>query len=122
MLGLIRTIKTAALSVSSASTQFMPDTQTIAKLAELTENFSPDVKQAAESLDKIVESMTKSYLVDTVYFELLVQTFKGVLNNSQSTHLQYFYMIIPALTINFVENPHSEGQALQEEGCWHVLH
>lgn len=104
MLGLIRTIKTAALSVSSASTQFMPDTQTITKLADLCENFSADVKQASENLDKIIESMTKSYSEDTNYFELLVMTFKGVLNNSQSTHLQYFYMIIPALTINYVEN------------------
>mmetsp|Transcript_10644 Transcript_10644/g.20610 ORF Transcript_10644/g.20610 Transcript_10644/m.20610 type:complete len:1014 (+) Transcript_10644:358-3399(+) len=104
MLGLIRTIKTAALSVSSASTQFMPDTQTITKLAELCENFSPDVKQATENLDKIVESMTKSYSEDTNYFELLVQTFKGVLNNSQATHLQYFYLIIPALSINYVES------------------
>ena len=96
-------IKTAGLNLTATRTQFIPNTQNIPKITELAEKYSDATKAAATSLDDIMESLTKNFTADTEYFSILVSTFQGVLNTSESTHLKLFYMIIPTLTISFVE-------------------
>ena len=103
-LGLIRMIKTAGLNLTATRTQFIPNTQNIPKITELAEKYSDATKAASQSLDDIMESLTKNFSADTEYFKILVDTFQGVLNNSEATHLKMFFMIIPTLTINFVES------------------
>ena len=103
-LGLIRMIKTAGLNLTATRTQFIPNTQNIPKIMELAEKYSDTSKSAATSLDDIMESLTKNFTADTEYFQILVSTFQGVLNTSEAAHLKLFYMIIPTLTISFVES------------------
>lgn len=38
------------------------------------------------------------------YYQLLVDVFAPVLRDSKNSHLKNFYLIIPPLTINFVEH------------------
>jgi WASH complex subunit 7 len=103
-LGIIRMIKAAALSLAAKTTQFIPDTQDIPSLADFTERYADKTRFSCETVDKVIQSQTKIFTEDTNYYKLLVQTFKGVLNNSESKHLEVFFMIIPALTINYVES------------------
>lgn len=103
-LGLIRMIKTAGLNLTATRTQFIPNTQNIPKLKESAEKYSEATKNATGSLDEIMESLTQNYTADTDYFQILVTTFQGVLNTSESSHLKLFHMIIPTLTISFVES------------------
>ena len=103
-LGLIRMIKTAGLNLTATRTQFIPNTQNIPKIMELAEKYSDTSKSAAALLDEIMESLTKNFSADTEYFQILVTTFQGVLNTSEAAHLKLFYMIIPTLTISFVES------------------
>lgn len=104
VLGLIRMIKTAGLNLTATKTQFIPNTQEIPKLSEFTHEYSEATETATKALDKIIESMTKNFTEETEYFPVLVKTFQGVLNNSETKQLKLFYLIIPALTISFVEN------------------
>lgn len=103
-LGLIRMIKTAGLNLTATRTQFIPNTQNIPKILELAEKYSDTTKAASQSLDEIMDSLTKNFSADTDYFQILVSTFQGVLNTSEAPHLKMFHMIIPTLTINFVES------------------
>jgi len=103
-LGLIRMIKTAGLNLTATKTQFIPNTQEIPEFTELAKEFSPSTDIATTVLDNIIASLTKNFTEDTEYFSILVKTFQGVLNNSEAKHLKYFYLIIPAATISFIEN------------------
>ncbi|OMJ84458.1 hypothetical protein SteCoe_14412 [Stentor coeruleus] len=103
-LGLIRMIKTAGLNLTATRTQFIPNTQNIPNITELAEKFSDGTKSAASSLEDIMESLTKNFTADTDYFKILVTTFQGVLNTNEASHLKLFYMIIPTLTISYVES------------------
>ena len=103
-IGLIRMIKTASLNLTSTKTQFIPDTQNVPNFLELANLYSDETKVSAQTLDKILESITKNFTEDTNYFMLLVKTFQGVLNNSETKHLNLFYMIIPTLTISYVDS------------------
>ena len=104
MLGLIRMIKSAGLRYAATISNFIPNTQDIKKFTEISEDYSSFTKDSSAVFDKIIESVTKNYTDDTDYFSLLVNTFKGVVGNSETKHLHNFYMIIPALTLNFADS------------------
>lgn len=102
-IALIRMIKFASLNLTWTATQFIPDTLNVEKFKEKAETFSPQTQEASETLDKVISSMTKAYTEETDYFGIIVKTFQGVLMNADSRQLKLFYMIVPSLTINFVE-------------------
>ena len=102
-IAIIRMMKFASLNLTWTSTQFIPDTLNVQQFKEKAEAFSEPTKEACETLDKVISSMTKAYTEETDYFGIIVKTFQGVLMNADSRQLKLFYMIVPALTINFVE-------------------
>jgi len=40
----------------------------------------------------------------TDFLRILVKNFEGVFDNSESNHLKLFYIIIPPLTLNYIEH------------------
>ncbi len=61
---------------------------------------------AAKVLDGVIGTLAKHFSEGSDYFKVLVHVFRNVVagaTGSSSEHLQLFHMIIPALTLNFVE-------------------
>jgi WASH complex subunit 7 len=66
-------------------------------------DLSPDTVEAAKNLDAVIGNLCKNFSDSVDYFKILVDVFRNELSTNKNTHLANFYMIIPALTVNFVE-------------------
>lgn len=58
---------------------------------------------AAEDLDEVFNMLKNNFSDSTDYIKIMVKVFSTI-NNKENKHLRLFYMIIPALTINYIEN------------------
>jgi WASH complex subunit 7 len=59
--------------------------------------------EACQELDDIFKSMEDSFTDRTDYLSVLVKSFRKIASK-ENKHLKQFYLIVPALTINYVEN------------------
>lgn len=103
-MGYVRMIRSGALHECTEATVYLP-------VIDGDLNFSKFCKEeslheltisAAEILENDINNLCKNYRIDTNYFRLLVNAFLS-LRHAENIHLQNFYMIVPPLTINFVE-------------------
>lgn len=67
------------------------------------ENLSTETLEAAQNLDKAVESLVKNFAEGTEYFKMLVDIFAKEFRSDKNSHLNNFYVMVPPLCINFVE-------------------
>ena len=64
---------------------------------------SEESAKAAANLDRVLANLQKNFSEGVDYFQLLVERFQAVLLRDENKYLRHFFMILPALTINFVE-------------------
>ena len=129
-MGYVRMIKAGGLHFLSNSIRFVPDLDDIPKFENLTVdeglNTIPETIEAAKTLDLVVENLSQNFTDSTEYFEvcmfilflkssrkkisisfwlqLLVNVFGKQLHDEKHPHLKNFYLIIPPLTINYVDH------------------
>lgn len=58
---------------------------------------------AASHLDELIKTLKSNFTERTDYLRLMVQTFDGMFDNADNKHLKLFHILMPALTINYVE-------------------
>jgi WASH complex subunit 7 len=58
---------------------------------------------AGTELDDIFKVLKNNFSDSTDYIKMLVKVFSQI-NNQENKHLRLFYLILPSLTINYVEN------------------
>ncbi|XP_058442766.1 WASH complex subunit 4 [Malaya genurostris] len=103
-MGYVRMIRSGALHECTEATVYLPvidGNLNFVKFAK-EESLNEETACAAEILENDINSLCKNYRIDTNYFRLLVNAFLS-LRHAENIHLHNFYMIIPPLTINFVE-------------------
>ena len=60
--------------------------------------------EIAKTLDATLENLANNFGNTNEYFNLLVQIFSNQLNDEKQSHLNNFYLILPALTVNYIEH------------------
>jgi len=105
-MGYIRMIRSGGLLYTSNAIKFVPDLQEIIKFEELVtkENLSPETVEAARNSDRIIGTLARNLKEGTDYFKMLVSVFVKSFRSPQNIHLKNFYIIVPSLTLNFVEH------------------
>jgi len=107
-IGYVRMIRSGGLLFTSNSIRFVPDLNNIRKVDELIQGeenvFSQDTLTCSKYLDDIIENLYRNFTEGTNYFAMLVEIFKKQYKNEKNVHLDNFYVIVPALTINFIEH------------------
>ncbi|KAB0801554.1 hypothetical protein PPYR_05908 [Photinus pyralis] len=105
-MGYIRMIRSGGRRCLADATCFIPDLKAISDLNKLLEheNLSEPSKKRIESFASSVNNLVENFEEATEYFKLLVKVFIPTLRNSQNVHLKNFYIIVPPLTVNFVEH------------------
>ena len=58
---------------------------------------------AALNLKISITNLSKDLVVRPDYFQLFLQAFNEIIHDSKNTHLKYFYISIPSLTILFID-------------------
>ncbi|XP_078343242.1 WASH complex subunit 4-like [Oculina patagonica] len=104
-MGYIRMIRSGGLHCCSNAIRFVPDLEDIVSFEELVteENLSEESQQASKNLDAAINDLAKNFAGATEYFKLLVDVFAPEFRDSKNMHLRNFYVIVPPLTLNFVE-------------------
>jgi len=59
---------------------------------------------ALRNLDLAIDCLARNFAEGTEYFKLLVAVFAEQFRNPENAHLKNFYVIIPPLTVNFVDH------------------
>ncbi|XP_042890150.1 WASH complex subunit 4-like [Penaeus japonicus] len=105
-MGYVRLVRSGGLHCSSKAARFIPDLQDVVSFVQLCEDasVSPETMRAAENLDAVISNLTRNFNQDTDYFKLLVDVFAPAMRDNKNSHLRNFYLIIPPLTVNFVEH------------------
>lgn len=104
-MGYIRMIRSGGIHACANAMRFVPDLDGILNLEDLTkeEELPTDTCQAGAILDSVLDNLTKNFADGTAYFKMLVDVFSKSLRGSKNQHLKNFFIIIPPLTLNFVE-------------------
>jgi WASH complex subunit 7 len=101
-LGYVRMVRSGGLQYVSKAIQFVPDLNNIPNFADPVEEskLSPQTGKAAQNLDVVLKDLSETGREGTDYFQILVQIFKPEFVHD---HLKNFYMMVPTLMLNFVE-------------------
>ncbi|KRW98285.1 hypothetical protein PPERSA_01723 [Pseudocohnilembus persalinus] len=105
-LGFIRLVRSASLNYCSQLLEYLPSSiNTEDTFTDMARNarFGDTTVQAAQQLDDVFEFITSSFGSRSDYIRIMVQTVQKKINVPENAHLQLFYLLIPALTINFVD-------------------
>lgn len=104
-MGYVRLIKSGGRRCLAEGTCFIPNLKNINVLDEVFENDQlPGLtKSASTELSKNLQMFSDNIDEATEYYRLLVKVFEPVLRNKNNMHLQNFYVIVPPLTVNFIE-------------------
>ena len=106
-MGYVRMIRSGGLHFVSNSIRFIPNIESEAPNFEelfMKENMSKEATGAAKTLDHVLANLIKNFSDGNNYFQLLVNVFSKQLNDTKQSHLKKFYIIVPPLTINYVEH------------------
>ncbi|XP_057296069.1 WASH complex subunit 4-like isoform X2 [Hydractinia symbiolongicarpus] len=104
-MGYIRLIRSGGIHCISNAIRFIPDLDDIVSFEELTNEaeLSVESKEAAKNVDLTISNLTKNFAQGTEYFKMLVDVFAPEFRDQKNMHLKNFFMILPPLTLNFVE-------------------
>lgn len=127
-MGYVRMIRSGGRRCLADGTCFIPDLKRVNILNKLLDDSGLEglTRDAANCLQRDVNNLVENFEEATEYFKLLVEVFAPVFRNPQNMHLRNFYVIVPALTINFVEHAliakerlnkkNREGAAFTDDG------
>ena len=106
-MGYVRMIRSGGLHFVSNSIRFIPNIENEApnfeQLATI-ESMTKESVESAKTFDQVLDNLVKNFSDGNNYFQLLVNVFSKQLNDTRQSHLKKFYIIVPPLTINYVEH------------------
>ena len=84
----------------------IPDLQEVPAFAEhaAEAELGEESRTASTLLGRAVEHVTDSLDAGETYLHVLEEAFASEMRDSKNAHLSIFFIIVPALTINFVEH------------------
>eukprot|EP00033_Pygsuia_biforma_P003806 GCRY01004171.1.p1 GENE.GCRY01004171.1~~GCRY01004171.1.p1 ORF type:complete len:1139 (-),score=210.05 GCRY01004171.1:215-3631(-) len=117
-MGFIRMIRSGGIHHIANAIKFVPNLQKIVNFEELVsrEKLSAETVDAAKNADTVLENLATTFSDGSEYFKLLVDAFKDELRSAANLHLRNFPIIVPPLTVNFVEHMLINKDMLAKKG------
>ena len=104
-LGFIRTIRTSLTDYNSQNLKFFSSNiSELEKYLNNIENPDPEFKSTNNIFQETLNLLDQNKINNINYLKLLVSSFENVFNDQKAQDLDLFYYLIPAITINYVEN------------------
>ncbi|XP_035232006.1 WASH complex subunit 4-like, partial [Stegodyphus dumicola] len=104
-MGFVRMIRSGGIHCTSNAIRFIPDLDDIICFEDLCkdEKLSDATISGAVKLDSVISNLNKNFSEGTEYFKLLVDAFAPAFRDPKNGHMKNFFVIVPPLTLNFVE-------------------
>lgn len=105
-MGYVRMIRSGGRHCCSDAIMFLPKLEKVESFKNIYElnDLTPKTIQSIDNLEHNINDLISNFIQGTEYFKLLVDVFSPVFRNPKNVHLKNFYIIIPPLTLNFVEH------------------
>ncbi|KAK6103382.1 WASH complex subunit 7 family protein [Brugia pahangi] len=106
VMGYVRLVRSGGVEASMQSLGFLPNLDDVPSFEPLAVNakLSSETISAAKLLDNVFDVAKKNVNQSDNYLQILVEVFAPELcGNTKYEHLNFFYMIVPPLTINYVD-------------------
>lgn len=105
-MGYVRMVRSGGRHCAADATLFLPALDSRASFKRLAEedNLSSRTVQSSENLEHNIDGLVSDFIQGSEYFKLLVEVFAPVFRNPKNVHLKNFFVIVPPLTLNFVEH------------------
>eukprot|EP01126_Amoeba_proteus_P057914 TRINITY_DN7419_c0_g1_i3.p1 TRINITY_DN7419_c0_g1~~TRINITY_DN7419_c0_g1_i3.p1 ORF type:complete len:624 (-),score=114.97 TRINITY_DN7419_c0_g1_i3:112-1983(-) len=123
-MGYVRMIRSGAMLQTSNAIQFVPDLGAILKFEDMASEsgLGEETITAAHNLDMVISNLYHNFSEGTDYFKMLVNVFAAEYRGANNIHLKNFHLIVPALTLSFVESISADKERFNkkhhEEGIW----
>ncbi|CAL1261517.1 unnamed protein product [Larinioides sclopetarius] len=116
-MGFVRMIRSGGIHCCSNAIRFIPDLDDIITFTDLCEDekLATETISGAVKLDSVISNLSKNFSEGTEYFKLLVDAFAPAFQDPKNGHMKNFFIIVPALTINFVEQSISSKEKLSRK-------
>ncbi|XP_075262922.1 WASH complex subunit 4-like isoform X1 [Convolutriloba macropyga] len=113
----VRMIRSGGLNTCSHAIEFVPDLDDIVSFEEQVkaEQLSSETEEAAKNFDTCLENLSKNFAEGTDYFGLFVNVFAVEFSKAKNVHVKNFYVMVPALMINFVEHMKAAREQLMKK-------
>ena len=99
-------LRNASLKDNSNLIKFMPSIVEEGKFEDIANDLGVkgESLEACKIFDMVVRLLFKQSTDAADYLRILVKNFDGVFDNDDCAHLKLFYIIIPPLTLNYIEH------------------
>uniref|UniRef100_A0A1B0BTZ9 WASH complex subunit 4 N-terminal domain-containing protein n=1 Tax=Glossina palpalis gambiensis TaxID=67801 RepID=A0A1B0BTZ9_9MUSC len=105
-MGYIRLVRSGSIHANYSASLYLPKFADDLNFVQNchNQNLSEVTQNAAENLETNIQNLAKCFADNTDYFKLLIDAFQPFFRNPNNLHLKTFYLIVPALTMNYVEH------------------
>uniref|UniRef100_A0A1A9WID3 WASH complex subunit 4 n=1 Tax=Glossina brevipalpis TaxID=37001 RepID=A0A1A9WID3_9MUSC len=105
-MGYIRLVRSGSIHANYSASLYLPKFTDDLNFVQNCQNhnLSDATQTAAENLETNILNLAKCFADNTDYFKLLIDAFQPFFRNPNNLHLKTFYLIVPALTMNYVEH------------------
>ena len=105
-LGFVRMIRNASLKDNSNLIKFIPKIIDDIRFEDVAADLGlkGETLEACKMFDMSVRLLFKQAQDATDFLRILVKNFEGVFDGSECAHLKLFHILIPTVTLNFVEH------------------
>ncbi|XP_028966639.1 WASH complex subunit 4 [Galendromus occidentalis] len=111
-MGYVRMMRTGALEYCAQGNALLPDISDdsyesfVETLKDTPFQDHTEVSDAAKHLDSVIKCLLKqqSGVEGSDYYRHLIEAFEGPFCDERNAYLQNFYILVPSLTLNFVEH------------------
>lgn len=105
-MGYVRMMRSGGIHCAADASLFLPVVDENLRIQELCvdEKLTDETIESAKSFERVVHQLRRNYAEETNYFRLLVDAFSPFFRNEKNAHLRLFYLIVPPLTLNYIEH------------------
>jgi len=117
-MGFVRMVRAGGQHYCVEAIEYVPEPEAVPSFSEgaAAAGFSDASRNAASLLERCVQKVGESLASGEGYFAALEQVFAEEMRNPKHSHLANFFIIVPALTINFVEHMLAAKDRLLKKG------
>ena len=105
-LGYVRMIRSASLKDNANFMKYIPEIIKQIKFEEVAADldFHSDTMESMKVFDMCIKNLFKQADDAGDYLRMIVENFNGITEQENTKHLKLFYLIIPPLTMSYVEH------------------
>ena len=105
-LGYVRMIRSASLKDNSNLVKYMPKIVSETKFEDIAEELGIQAEtfETIKMFDMCIRNIFKQHEDASDYLRMIVQNFDGMLEGDDTKHLKLFYMMIPPLTLSYIDH------------------